>query len=118
MKNGVNIKTGERFIPYNLPKNGFMKISECVFKSKNLTLAAKCCWMKLAQFAGTNGQCYPSKKILANALGISLSSIHKAVGELKECELIAIKNPSGIERLLHRNNQYYFLWHDIYASCK
>ena len=105
------IEIGQRFIPYKM-FNG-IHIPNCLLEMKELSSNAKLCWGRLSQYAGENGFCVPKQELLAQELGISLSTVRNALSELKELKFIEIESPQGIDKLFHKNCRYYFLWHEI-----
>ena len=105
------IEIGKRFIPYKM-FNG-IHIPNCLLEMKELSSNAKLCWGRLSQYAGENGFCVPKQELLAQELGISLSTVRNVLSELKELKFIEIESPQGIDKLFHKNCRYYFLWHEI-----
>jgi DNA-binding transcriptional regulator YhcF (GntR family) len=85
-------------------------------RSKLLTPGAKLLWARLAQFAGKDGKCYPSYQTLADEIGYSVKNIPNLLKELEENQFIEIIHPEGEDRLLHRHNQYEFLWHKLFEE--
>jgi hypothetical protein len=103
------LKEGDFFNPYKLFYG--ILIPNCISRLTTITSSAKMIWGRLAQYASENGKCYPKQETLANELGLSLSTILRGLKELEDNKFIVIVIPKGKDRLLHRNHQYGFLWH-------
>jgi hypothetical protein len=54
--------------PYKLFVGSF--IPNWLLKREEISQGAKLCYARLCQYAGEDGECYPSQKKLAEALGI------------------------------------------------
>jgi hypothetical protein len=110
------MKEGEFYNPY-MTFNGCM-IPNCLMVRKDLTLSAKICFARLAQYSGTSGYCYPSLKQLSDETGTSESTVERAINELIEAKLIYKEIPTGVNKLKHFRNIYRFygmkfLWKGI-----
>lgn len=102
------MKDGQLFNPHGIFVGSF--IPNCLMKCTELTSTQKLLWARLAQYTGKDGRCFPQQKTLAYELGISISSVQKALYILKEKKFIKIINPKGKKRFVHLNNEYGFLW--------
>ena len=105
------MKEGEFYNPY-MVFHGCM-IPNCLMVRKDLTLSAKICFARLAQYSGTSGYCYPSLKQLSDETGTSESTVERAINELIEAKLIYKEIPTGVNKLKHFRNIYRFLWNEI-----
>lgn len=101
----------KRFIPYKLFVGSF--IPNALMRYPDLSPSAKLLWARLAQYAGSDGECYPSQKTLAEDLGLSVSHIKYVLKELRDKGFVTTER-SQQERLAGRNSRYYFLWHDVF----
>lgn len=108
------MKTGDEFNPWRMFVGVF--IPNALARYSGLTASAKLIYGRLAQFAGKNGECYPSQETLAAEVGLSTARIKQVLPELVKCGLIRIEQPMGRDRLNHMNARYVFLWHDIFAA--
>jgi len=104
----------QRFNPYKLFTGSF--IPNCLMRYKDLSPSAKLCWARLAQYAGENGIAYPSLDTLAYETGITTRAVIKAIKELVNKGFLEVEKPTGIDKLLHKTNRYYFILHDIFRS--
>lgn len=105
------MKVGDFFKPYKI-FNGVI-IPNAILKYKDLSAMSKLAWGRLAQYAGKNGQCYPSQDTLADELGISVRYIQKILKELEDQKFIQRINPKKVKRLAHQTNRYKFVWHEV-----
>jgi|GEM_PF-6484208 len=85
-----------------------LSIPEGLARSREISPGAKLLYGALVKRAGTNGYCWPSKRILADDLGLSERQIQRYIGELEQHELIArrVRYSQGHQR----SNAYHFLW--------
>lgn len=104
MKTGDVFNPIELFCPISLPKS-FIKLT-------TISSDAKLCWGRLKSYSERDGSCYPKQEQLSEELGMSLSRLRRAIDELEENKFIQIKRPSGFNKLMHKNNQYFFLLHE------
>ncbi len=91
-------------------------IPNALLAHKDLSQSAKLMWGRLAQYAGKDGRCFPKIETLGEDIGISGSMARKVIRELKSKQFILVKNPKGKERLLHMNNEYFFLDHPSFHT--
>ena len=105
------MKNGQVFNPFKLFVGSFTP--NVIMKYKGLSASAKLCWSRLAQYAGENGQCYPSQEVLAAEIGIKIAQINRILKELEEKGFIKRLKPTGKDKLCHKTTRYLFLWHPI-----
>lgn len=98
------MKIGEVFNPYKLFVGVY--IPNAMLRHKGLSHGAKITWGRLAQYAGENGQAWPSYETLAAELGIKRRQVITYVNELKEHNFIKTI-PTG------KSNKFIFLWHEV-----
>ena len=108
------MKIGESFNPHRLFVGLF--IPNSIARCKDLSQTAKLCLGRLFQFAGHDGEAYPSMEVLSEGIGISKRQCVRAVKELEEYGLIRVIRPEGKDRILNKPSRYLFLWHSIYES--
>ena len=65
-------------------------ISQEVMNSDELSQKAKLLYSMLVSFAGNKDKAFPSQKLLAERLGMSKSTVNRAIKELEENEIIKI----------------------------
>ena len=100
------------FNPYKQFVGSF--IPNCLLQYNGLSDGAKLLWSRLAQYAGADGYCYPKQDTLAKDLGKDKRTIQRLLKELEREGFIYVEQPTGKERLMHRNNRYYFIKHAIF----
>ena len=105
------MKEGQVFNPFKLFVGSF--IPNTLMQYTGLSSSAKLCWARLAQYAGENGQCYPSQEVLAAEIGIKIAQINRILKELEEKGFIKRLKPTGKDKLCHKTTRYLFLWHPI-----
>lgn len=106
----LSIKEGQTFIPFNTFIGGFLP--EPIMETNILTGTEKVCWVKLSQFAGRDGFCYPSLNVLAKSIGISVRQVNRVVKGLVDKKFIRREAPSRFDMIQGRTTtRYYFLWH-------
>jgi hypothetical protein len=90
-------------------------IPNAVSRSTELSSTAKLVFGKLCQYAGQNGQAYPSYKTLAGDVGVERRQAIRAVKELVDYGLIKPvgrrKGDGGFT-----SNIYAFLWHQTFSD--
>jgi biotin operon repressor len=107
---------GEPFVPYK--EFVGILIPNCILSCPDIGAAEKLVWGRLAQYAGQNGLAFPKQDTLAKELGITRSTVAKALKQLEEKKFIQIHRPQGANRLMHRSCSYKFLWHPVFESDK
>lgn len=105
---------GESFNPHGLFVGGF--IPNCIMRYPGLSPMAKLTWARLQQFAGANGDCFPSYTTIGEELGISRRHAERAVKELVDKGFIRRISPSPRERGAKKTTRYEFLWHSCFAT--
>ena len=98
------MQKGQIYIPYKL-FNGAV-IPNCLMKNKELSQGAKLCFARLSQYAGKDGNAYPSQKTLAQELGVCERTVRNYLKEL-----ITKKFIKSISRTT--SNAYVFIWNEI-----
>jgi hypothetical protein len=107
---------GDVFVPYQVLTGSESRrhprsfILNTVMRRTDLSPIAKLLWGRLSQFAGRNGQCYPTQYRLAEELGCVPRTILRALKELEDAGLIRRKSPSGQARLMRATTRYEFIW--------
>jgi hypothetical protein len=114
MKKHISIQVGGRFNPYKI-FNG-IHIPDAMCSTHLISWPAKACWGMLKKCAGDDGFCYPKQADLVKGLGLSLSTIQRAIKELSDQKFIEIETPNGYQKLMHLNHKYFFLLHEILAE--
>lgn len=70
----------------------FGKLDAEVARRRDLSANAKVIWGVLRMFENPNNQeCFPSQKTLADAAGMNLRTVNKAVAELKKVDLVVME---------------------------
>ena len=105
------MKIGDRFNPYNEFTGAW--IPNWLLERKEISMNAKGVYARLCQFAGPNGRCYPRRATVAKECGMHISSVDRAIRELKEKKLIEC-----VRQGLNRPNFYYFLIHQWIVESK
>jgi len=108
------LKIGDEFNPHKMFKGIF--ISEDLCKYKKINSTQKLIWGRLARYAGKDGKCFPSQKMLAEDIGVSEDSILRGVKVLEMEGFIKIERPTGKKRVMHFNCNYRFLWHSCFEE--
>lgn len=78
---------------------------------KELAPAARLLWLALSDFAGRNGECFPSYERLAEKAGLSVRGVKKAAKELREKGFITWDAGGR-----GRSNRYRLLWHKAFEE--
>ena len=105
-------KKGEIFNPYKIFVGSF--IPNALMRYKGLSSTAKLVWARLAQYAGEKGECYPSVEKLAEEVGIHKRQCVSVLAELEKNKFIKIVRPEGKDKMFHKTNRYFFLWHAVF----
>jgi len=66
----------------------FAPIPNWLMRRRDLSPGAKLCYARLTQFAGKDGQCFPSLSVLAEELGCSRSQVKRYIKELERANLV------------------------------
>jgi len=110
------LREGDVFVPYQVfagkesRRHPRSFILNTVMRRTDLSPTAKLLWGRLSQFAGRNGQCYPTQYRLAEELGCVPRTILRALKELEDAGLIRRKSPSGQARIMRATTRYEFIW--------
>lgn len=87
-------------------------IPEALLRYPGLSSAAKLCYGVLCRYAGDKGRCWPSQDHVATALGgVSVRNVRRHLKELESKGFIRV-----VQIGLQRNNEYEFLWHEIFTG--
>jgi DNA-binding transcriptional MocR family regulator len=105
------MREGQEYNPYC--KFVGCMVPNVLTRTRILTFTAQICFGRLAQFAGENGDCFPSQKRLAKEMGLSVSGLNRALKELEDEGFIKRVPPSFQGRGDHRTTRYKFIWHPI-----
>ena len=104
---------GEIYNPFRVFKGSF--IPNAVLKSRDLSATAKLIFGRLCQYAGEDGEAFPSYSTLGQEIGIERRQTIRAVRELEDFGLIRAvprrKDDGGLS-----SNSYVFLWHGIFSD--
>jgi hypothetical protein len=102
------MKYGIPFNPYGMFHGLF--IPNCIAQS-DISDRAKILMGRLIQYAGPNGECFPSRKRLCKELRWKLRKLDHVIRELKEAELIETEQEDE-----NSSSNYLFLYSSIYES--
>jgi hypothetical protein len=104
---------GELYNPWRVFVGSF--IPNAILRCRELSSTSKLVFGRLCQYAGENGQSYPTYRTLGHEVGIDRRQAIRAVKELEKFGLI---QPCGRFRLDggSTSNIYIFLWHRILAG--
>jgi hypothetical protein len=96
----------EKFInPYKLFVGSF--IPNWLLRRTEISPGAKLCYARLCQYAGPQGECFPSQQAIASELGISERQIRNYLAELSEFNLIRLHKAGfqgkAVYRFLHNS---------------
>lgn len=89
-------------------------LPEELMRRPEISSNAKLVYARLARFEGRNSAAYPKLNTLAEELGLSWSTVQRAVTELVEAKLLRIK----VRRGQHRPNKFEFLDHPWFDEKK
>ena len=89
-------------------------LPNCLLRYPNLSSSAKLLWARLSQYSGERGYCWPKQEVLAEEIGLSSERVRKLLKELETEGFIKVERPSGVDRLNHAPNKYYFVYHEIF----
>jgi len=102
---------GDAYNPWRMFNGCF--IPNAVLRCPELSARAKLVFGRLCQYAGENGEAFPSYRSLAREVGVERRCAMKAVKELEEFRLI-----KSVSRWRNdgapATNVYVFLWHEIF----
>jgi len=110
------LRNGDVFVPYQVfagkesRRHPRSFILNTVMRRTDLSPIAKLLWGRLSQFAGRNGQCYPTQYTLSLELGCVPRTILRGLKELENAGLIRRKSPSGQARIMRATTRYEFVW--------
>ncbi len=99
----MSIKVGSRFNPHR--RFFCAMIPDPVMATSALSAGAKLAYGVLCRFAGENGNCFPSERLIGKRIGVSDRQVRNYVAELIANQYI--ESERGNRR---KSNRYYFLW--------
>lgn len=99
---GHRFTEGDALIPHKMFIGSM--IPEWLEREPTLKAQEKLCYARLARFAGKDGECFPSMRTIADAMGVGERSAKRYVHALKEKGLIGAR-----QRGLGKSNSYTFL---------
>jgi hypothetical protein len=108
----VSLEVGQPFNPIGL-FNG-VYVPECLARCCWLSGGAKLAWARLARYAGRDGRCYPTMKVLGQEIGVGERQAQKYVAELERHKLVR-----RISRYLsgaQTSKFFEFLWHELFED--
>jgi hypothetical protein len=80
----------------------FVKLRLDILARPDLTPAAKLIWAAIADHARGNGSAWPGIRRLARNCGVNVKTVNKAVGKLKERELLIVEHRGNGRSNLYR----------------
>lgn len=103
------------------PFNPFNKMLGCHLPNALLECAGlrpigKLVWGRLAQYTGNNGDCYPNQDTLANELGVSITTIKRAIYELQRNKFIGTARIRKSHKPKDQKNHYFLLFHPCFEE--
>lgn len=105
--------TGDIFNPWRMFNGCF--IPNAVLRCRDLSARAKLVFGRLCQYAGENGEAYPTYRTLAREVGVERRQAMRAIQELEAFGLVRAlgqrRDDGG-----SRSNTYVFLWHEIFQG--
>ena len=110
------MEVGQIFNPFKIFNGSF--IPNCIMRLPKEVMSSteKLVWSRLSQFAGKNGYCYPSQRVLADEVGLSEPVIQVALRNLEAGGFIKRINPNNDQKCRHMNNSYVFLWNEVFQK--
>lgn len=90
--------------PFNLFVGSF--IPNWLLRRNELSQGTKLCYARLMQYAGEDGECFPSQVTLAAEIGTSERQTRRYIEDLEKQGLIEC-----VQSGLNQPNRYLFLWH-------
>ena len=82
----------------------------CLWRYKNLSLAAKAIWSYLPNHTNDKGICFVKQDVLAEELSVSISTIKRAIEDLEKEKFIKLIRPSNKNKFVHKPNGYVAIW--------
>lgn len=104
---------GDLYNPYRMFHGCF--IPNAVLRCRDLSARAKLVFGRLCQYAGENGEAYPSYRALAQEVGVERRRAISAVRELENFGLVRSVSRRRKDGGL-ASNFYVFLWHGIFEE--
>lgn len=72
-------------------KGGWGIVAKGIMRNKELSPESKCIYAYLTSFTDENSQCFPSRKLMLNELGMSENRFSKYMKELTDAGIVEIK---------------------------
>ena len=109
------MKVGSVFNPFRVFIGAW--VPNALMRYPKVSAGAKLCYARLCQYAGRNGEAYPSQTTLARELGgLSVRQVQRYINELSIEGFIKVIEPTDKERGENKTNRYVFLWHDVFEE--
>lgn len=89
----------------------FLPVPNWLARRSEISSSAKLVYGALMEFANKRASCWPSIADIAERISLRKRRTQQVLEELAQNHLIEIRQPSGQRRVLHFNNQYFFLEH-------
>jgi hypothetical protein len=105
--------TGDIYNPWRMFNGCF--IPNAVLRCRDLSARAKLVFGRLCQYAGENGEAYPTYRTLAREVGVERRQAMRAIQELEAFGLVRAVGQRR-EDGSSRSNTYVFLWHEIFQG--
>lgn len=104
-----------RFNPYRRFIGAFLP--NCILRLEDISQGAKLAWGRLAQYAGEDGEAYPSLKTLGEEIGVKEDQARRYVEELNAAGLVEREDrPGKTPRYWHLDDHPCFGTPGIYAT--
>lgn len=104
MKVGAAFNPWRKFVSICIPSK--------LAASKAFSPTAKLAYGHLARRAGENGQCFPSRRDIADGIGVTEGQVKRVLRELVDGKLLRVAAriaPNGRQS----TNAYEFIWHEL-----
>src|SRR5579863_5227286 len=89
-------------------------IPEALARCPWISAGAKLAWGRLARYAGADGQCYPTVRVLGAEIGVGERQTQKYLVELEKFSLIRRQN--CFAGRAQTSNTFEFLWHEMFEE--
>jgi Helix-turn-helix domain len=111
-KGHKRLAVGAVFNPYRLFTGLF--IPDAVARCTDLSAGAKLAYGRLVRYAGSNGRCHPSKRVLGREIGVGERQAQKYIAELQQFGLI--RRSARFQWKQQTSNNIQFLWHPVFQE--
>jgi len=105
------MKVGEKFNPFRIFNGIYIPEALVKVPVSQLSQGAKIAYGRLCRYGGRDGKTYPNREDLACEIGCSVRQLDNYIKELKDFRLIDVKRTG-----LGKNNEYFYLWHELFDS--